>query len=98
VKVIWSELAVERAYEEARYIAEDKPDAAMRWLDGLFEIVDRLERFPRSGQVVPEIGRAQYRQIVYKSHRVVYRLEKTQVSILTVRRFKQRLDESEILQ
>jgi toxin ParE1/3/4 len=98
VRVVWSALAVDRAHDEARYIAEDKPEAAMAWLDGLFRCTDRLERFPRSGQVVPEIGRSEYRQLVYKSHRVVYRLEKAQVSILTVRRFKQRLDSSEILQ
>jgi plasmid stabilization system protein ParE len=98
VKVVWSELALERAYDEAHYIAEDKPAAALRWLDGLFHATDRLERFPRSGQVVPEIGRAEYRQVVYKSHRVVYRADDVQVTILTVRRFKQVVDSAEILQ
>jgi plasmid stabilization system protein ParE len=98
VKVVWSELAIERAYDEARYIAEDKPEAALAWLEGLFESTDRLERFPKSGKMVPEIGRTEYRQLVYRSHRIVYRLEAKQVSILTVRRFKQLLDPTEILQ
>jgi len=98
LKVVWSELALERAYDEARYIAEDKPEAALGWLEGLFRVTDRLERFPTSGQVVPEIGRSEYRQLVFKSHRVVYRIEKGHVSILTVRRFKQLLDPGEILQ
>ena len=98
MKVVWSELAVERAYDEARYIAEDKPEAALAWLEGLFRSTDRLERFPKSGKLVPEIGRAEYRQIVYRSHRIVYRVENKQVSILTVRRFKQLLEVTEILQ
>lgn len=98
MKVVWSELAVERAYDEARYIAEDKPEAALRWLDGLFRCTDRLERFPKSGEIVPEIRRDEYRQIAYRSHRVIYRIDRHQVSILVVRRFKRLLDITELLQ
>jgi plasmid stabilization system protein ParE len=29
MKIIWSPLAIERAYEAAMYIAQDKPDAAL---------------------------------------------------------------------
>ena len=98
MKVIWAPLAIERAYEEARYIAADKPDAALNWLDNLFEFTDRLEKFPDSGRIVPEIGLPEYREMIFgKAHRVVYRREKSRISILTVRRFKQRLDLSEIL-
>jgi toxin ParE1/3/4 len=98
VKGTWVPLAIERAYEEARYIAADQPDAAVNWLEGLFECTDRLEQFPNSGRVVPEIGLPEYREIVdRKSHHVVYRREKNGVSILTDRRFKQQLDASEIL-
>ncbi|HUP59746.1 MAG TPA: type II toxin-antitoxin system RelE/ParE family toxin [Thermoanaerobaculia bacterium] len=98
MKVIWAPLAIERAYEEARYIAADKPDAALNWLEHLFESTDRLEKFPDSGRVVPEIGLPEYREIVYaKSHRIVYRREANAVFILTVRRFKPQLDISEIL-
>jgi toxin ParE1/3/4 len=96
VKVIWSPLAVERAYEEARYIAQDNPGAALRWFEGLFQSTDRLESFPQSGQVVPEIGSEEYREIAYRSHRVIYRAEPNVVSILTVRRAKRLLDPTEI--
>ncbi len=96
MKVIWSPLAIDRAYEEARYIANDKREAALRWLDGLFESTDRLESFPESGHVVPEIGSSAYRQIIYGSHRVIYRIETNRVSILTVRRSKRLLDPAEL--
>jgi plasmid stabilization system protein ParE len=97
VNVVWTELAVERAYEEARYIAQDKPSAALRWLDGLFASTDRLAMFPRSGSVVAEIGDPAYRQIIYRSHRVIYRVEPKRVAILTVRHGKRQLDLSEVL-
>ena len=97
MKVIWAPLAIERAYEEARYIAADKPGAALDWLEGLFQCTDRLEQFPDSGRVVPEIGLPEYREVVYrKAHRVIYRREANAISILTVRRFKRRFDPSEL--
>ena len=96
MKVVWSPLAIERAYEEARYIADDKPDAALRWLDGLFKVTDRLERFPRSGRVVREIASEEYRELIYRSHRVIYRIETTCVSILTVRGAARLLDFAEL--
>lgn len=96
MKVIWSPLAVDRAYEEARFIARDKPDAALHWLDGLFESTDRLETFPESGLIVPEIASPDYRQIIYQSHRVIYRVEANRISILTVRRSKRLLDPTEL--
>ena len=98
MKVIWSPLAIERAYEEARYLAEDKPEAALRWLDKLFESTDRLETFPESGHIVPEIGLPEYRQVIYRAHRVIYRIEPNRVAILTVRSSSQRLDTSEVVQ
>ena len=97
MKVVWSPLAVERAYEAAAYIARDRPEAALRWLDGLFEVTDRLETFPQSGRIVSEIGLPEFREVVYrKAYRVIYRIEKTRVSILTVRNFARLLDGSEL--
>lgn len=96
MKVIWSPLAIDRAYEEARYIAEDKPDAALQWVSGLFEATDRLETFPESGQIVPEIARSEYRQIIYGSHRIIYRLDANRISILTVRRSERLFDPAEL--
>ncbi len=98
MKIKWSPLAIERAYEEARYIADDKPEAALRWLEGLFEATDRLQQFPDAGRVVPEIGDASYRELIYhRSHRVIYLRTGNQVSILTVRRASQALEPAEIL-
>jgi plasmid stabilization system protein ParE len=97
LRIIWSPLAVERAFEAAMFIAGDKPDAAHTWLDGLFAITDRLEQFPESGRVVPEIGLAQFREVIYRhSYRVVYRLDAARVVILTVRNCAELLDQSEI--
>lgn len=97
MRIVWSPLATERAYDAVKYIARDKPEAARSWLDGVFEAVDRLEAFPQSGRMVSEIGLPEYREIVYRrSHRIVYHLEKSTLRILTVRNFAQRLDLNEL--
>lgn len=97
MRIVWSPLAIERAYEAAKYIARDKPEAARSWLEGVFEAVDRLEAFPQSGRMVPEIGLPEYREIVYrKSYRIAYYVDKTSVRIMTVRNFAQRLDPTEL--
>lgn len=97
MKIVWAPLAIKRAYEAAEYIAGDSPDAALRWLDGLFDVTDRLETFPESGRIVPEIGLPEFREVVYrKAYRIIYRLEQRRVAILTVRNFAQLLDKSEL--
>ncbi len=97
MKIVWSPLAIKRAYEAAAYIAGDKPEAALHWLDGLFDVTDRLEMFPESGHVVRDIGLPEFREVVYRrSHRVIYRVEKTRVASLTVRNCAQLFDASEL--
>lgn len=97
MRIVWSPLAIDRAYEAAAFIACDKPEAAIRWLDGLFRMTDGLEMFPESGRVVPEIGLPEFRELIYQhSYRVVYRIEKARVSILTVRNCAQLLDRREL--
>ena len=96
MKVVWSPLAIERAVEQARYIARDKPDAARRWLRGLFASTGKLSRFPHLGRIVPELGLPDFRELDFCSYRVIYRLEPRQVSILTVRHGRRLLDPSEL--
>ena len=50
----------------------------------LFEATERLEAFPRSGRVVPELRREEMREIVLGDYRIVYRLDSETPSILTV--------------
>src|SRR5438067_13397540 len=66
-------LALERALEAKAYIAADNPIAAEKWASGLVDAAKRLKRFPNLGRVVPEIGREDYRELVYGNYRIVYR-------------------------
>ena len=95
MKVEWSPLALDRVTDIARYIAKDNPYAAERWVNELFDAVERLADFPESGRVVPEIGVRRIRELIFGAYRVIYTV-KDKVEILTVRRGSQLLDVSEI--
>ncbi|MET3998043.1 MULTISPECIES: type II toxin-antitoxin system RelE/ParE family toxin [Pseudomonadota] len=95
MKIVWSPLALERVEDTARYIAEDNPDAAVRWVEDLFSAVERLADFPESGRMVPEVGSPRIRELIFGTYRVIYSA-KGRVDILTVRRSSQLLRMSEI--
>jgi toxin ParE1/3/4 len=97
MKIIWSPLAIDRASEIAEYIALDKPSAADKWITTVFSKVEQLAASPGIGRIVPEIGDEQFRELIYGNYRIVYRIEKKQVSILTIRHGKQILPIEEIL-
>ena len=97
MKIIWSPLAIDRASEIAEYIAQDKPSAAEKWIITIFSKVEQLKSSPEIGRVVPEIRNDQFRELIYGNYRIIYRIEKTQISILTVRHGKQILPIDEIL-
>jgi plasmid stabilization system protein ParE len=97
MKIIWSPLAIDRASEIAEYISLDNPTAAIRWIDDVFEKVLILNSSPQIGRTVPEIKQKEIREIIFGNYRIIYRIEKLNVSILTVRHTKQILPIDEIM-
>ncbi len=95
MKVVWTPRAIEHAAEIAKYIARDDPTAAEEWVTGVFAAVDRLSEHPYSGPMVPELGREEIRQITYRSYRIIYKISKTGVGILSVRHFRRQFDPEE---
>ena len=96
MRLIWSPLAVDRVSEIAKYIANDKPSAAEKWVDTVFSKVEQLKSSPEIGRIVPEINDSRFREIIYGNYRIIYRIEKKQISILTLRHGKQILPINEI--
>jgi toxin ParE1/3/4 len=97
MKIVWSPLAVDRVSEIAEYIAQDKPSAAENWINIVFSKVEQLKSSPEIGRIVPEIRNKQFRELIYGNYRIIYRIEKKQVSILTIRHGKQILPIQEIM-
>lgn len=88
-------MALRRVTEIVDYISRDRPDAAARWAEGLFALVDQLEAHPGRGRIVPEIGRPAIRELIYGEYRIVYKVQATSVGILTVRHGRRQFAASE---
>ncbi len=82
--VRWTNQAVDDLRSIRTFIERDSPRYARLVIERLFESVSRLEAFPRSGRVVPEIGRPEIRELIVGEYRVVYRTEASAVVIVTV--------------
>lgn len=96
MRVIWSPLAISKVQEEAQYIAKDRPVAAERWVDGIFEAVRPLASFPNEGRIVPELRRPEIRELIHGGYRVIYRISHDAILILTVRHGRRLLDVTEV--
>lgn len=97
MKIIWSPLAIDRTSEIAEYISLDNPTAANKWIDTIFEKIQILESSPQTGRTVPEINRKEIRELIFGNYRIIYRIEKLNISILTVRHTRQILPIEEII-
>jgi len=94
--ITWSPLAVERVIEYSEYIALDSPSASIRWVDEIFEKVKILQVSPEIGRNVSEIKDKKFRELIFGNYRIVYHLEKINISILTVRLHRQILSIDEL--
>lgn len=50
----------------------------------VFIALERLAAFPRSGRVVPELGKDTIREVLLGSYRIVYRVKEECAEIITI--------------
>ena len=90
-EVIWTDPALDQLEEIAEYIALDKPGAASSLVKTIFSSVERLEQFPESGHVPPELPDSIYRDLYVRPCRIFYRNEDDVVVIVHVMREERQL-------
>lgn len=71
-RVIWSPQALADLEAVGDYLAREAPAYAQAFVDGAFAAVGRLEMFPYSGRMVPEIEEEALREVIYKGYRLMY--------------------------
>lgn len=90
-QVVWTEPALSDLDEIAAYIALDNMGAARRLVQQVFSSVERLEQFPESGRIPPELNHLRYREVIVGPCRVFYRSDRNKVYILYVMRGERQL-------
>ena len=90
-EVIWTEPALQELDAIAEYIALDNPVAAGHLVQNVFDKTGRLEDFPQSGRIPPELPYSVYREVVVPPCRIFYREDEQQVLVLYVMREERQL-------
>ena len=82
-RIIWTEPALQYLDEIADYISLDKPAAASKFVQRVFDRIEQLANHPESGS---ELNGTQYRQLVIPPVRIFYRALNEVVYIVYVMR------------
>ena len=101
-KVLFRVEARNEAIQAASYIAEQgAPETAQRWYEGLVEVVQSLEQWPKRFAPAREneaFADVELRQVVYKSHRLVFAVLGDTVHVLHIRHVAQQSLRQEALE
>ncbi|MDX1588000.1 MAG: type II toxin-antitoxin system RelE/ParE family toxin [Oleiphilaceae bacterium] len=90
-ETIWTEPALQELNDLAEYIALDNPAAAKHLVREIVDKTGRLEDFPQSGRIPPELPDSVYRKVVVSPCRIFYREDGERVLVLYVMREEQQL-------
>jgi len=90
-EIIWTEPALQELEAIAEYIALDNPAAASDLVKEVFDKVERLEHFPKSGRIPPELPDSIYREVLVPPCRIFYREDELRILVLFVMREERQL-------
>lgn len=83
-RIVWTRQSEDDLVDIRAYIARNSPQAADAFVARLIAATERLEQFPFSGEVVPELNRESIREIIHPPYRIIYRVASDLIEILTV--------------
>jgi addiction module RelE/StbE family toxin len=85
MKILWTREAFRQLTEIEDFIAKDNAERAAKFVDELVAHAESvLPGAPRIGRTVPEISHPDIRELIFKKYRIVYRINKNNLEILTV--------------
>ena len=84
MKVVWSNESLIRLIDIEEYISKDNSQRAKNFINKLINRGESLKEYPYKGRIVPEFSIPEIREILEKNYRLVYRMAKDRIEILTV--------------
>ncbi len=95
-RIFWTRQSREDLRSVRAHIARDAPATASAYVRKLRLSVGRLKQFPYSGEVVPEVGREDLREVLQGNYRIIYRVSERRVDILAVFHSSRIFDERDL--
>jgi len=84
MKIVWTDPAVEDLRELHAYIARDSEMYASGFVERIILAAERLADHPKVGRVVPEANNENVREILYQRYRIIYRVKRDSIEMLSV--------------
>ena len=84
-KIIWTEHASDDLGAIVRYISRHNPDAARTMGFGIYDRAQVLMEFPEAGSIVREMNNPDWRQVVFRSYRIIYHINRAAKMVEIVR-------------
>ncbi len=84
MKIDWTEPAISDLTAIREYIGKDAEYYASSFIQKIIEAVEKLKRFPKLGRMVPEAEEKNIREIIFQNYRIMYKIQKNQIFILTI--------------
>ncbi len=94
-KIIWTQTALADTNAIAEYISLDSVFYAKQFVERIFLAANKLERYPEIGKIVPELPAHNYREILFRKYRIIYRIDPTDVYIISVHHSSRLLSNNE---
>lgn len=84
MKLTWTHEALNRLIEIEEYISEDSPTRAKKFTNQIIQKAESLKKHPQKGRIVPEFSIPVLKELIYKNYRIVYKIKRDSLEILTV--------------
>lgn len=84
MKIEWTEPALLDLQNIRDYIRRDSEYYAIRFVERIIEVVEKLKKFPEMGRSVPEAEQENIRELLFYNYRIMYRVETERILILTI--------------
>ena len=84
VHIIWTESAGNDLIDIKEYISLDSELQAELFIEAIYTKTQVLSKFTEIGKPVPELPASDYRELLYKRYRIVYRFSEREVFIISI--------------
>jgi len=82
--LFWSTPAIDDLAGIRDYITQGSEYYAAEFIQRILQIVQKLERFPEIGRIIPEIQDPTGRELIFQNYRILYRLKPDRIDIAAV--------------
>jgi addiction module RelE/StbE family toxin len=91
MKVHWTNRATARLRAIQNHIAKDSPQSARTEVEKILRRSWQLAEPPEIGHPVPGYDATELREVLIRPYRLIYRLQETQIDVITVLHYRQLL-------